>query len=113
VEANVEAIKVQMAQFLDFDAKENPARVVNNADWLVPLTLMDFLRDVGKHLTVNYMMAKDSVKARLASETGISFTEFSYMLLQAYDFAHLFEHHGCKLQTGGSDQWGNITAGVE
>jgi tyrosyl-tRNA synthetase len=113
VEANVEAIKAQMAHFLDFNARGNPAKMVNNADWLAPFPLMDFLRDVGKHLTVNYMMAKDSVKSRLANETGISFTEFSYMLLQAYDFAHLFEHHGCKLQAGGSDQWGNITAGVE
>jgi tyrosyl-tRNA synthetase len=113
VEANVEAIKGQLAQFLDFEAPGNPARLVNNADWLAPLRLMDFLRDTGKHLTVNYMLAKDSVKARIASETGISFTEFSYMLLQAYDFAHLYERHGCKLQSGGSDQWGNITAGVE
>lgn len=103
VDANVEAIKHQLARFLDFDAKTNPARLVNNADWLAPFTLMDFLRDVGKHLTVNYMMAKDSVKSRLGSETGISFTEFSYMLLQAYDFAHLNEHFGCQLQTGGSD----------
>ncbi|MEN9936097.1 MAG: hypothetical protein RLZZ387_2676 [Chloroflexota bacterium] len=113
VETNVEAIKAQMSHFLDFDAKDNPAQMVNNADWLGPLPLMDFLRDVGKHLTINYMTAKDSVKSRLASETGISFTEFSYMLLQAYDFAYLYEHHGCKLQAGGSDQWGNITAGVE
>jgi tyrosyl-tRNA synthetase len=113
VEANVEAIKGQLAQFLDFDAKGNPARLVNNADWLAPIPLTDFLRDVGKHLTVNYMLAKDSVKSRLASETGISFTEFSYMLLQSYDFAYLYEHHGCVLQSGGSDQWGNITAGVE
>jgi tyrosyl-tRNA synthetase len=113
VEANVEAIKVQLARLLDFDAKSNPARLVNNADWLAPIPLTDFLRDVGKHLTINYMLAKDSVKSRLASETGISFTEFSYMLLQSYDFAHLYEHQGCRLQTGGSDQWGNITAGVE
>jgi len=113
VDANVEAIKQQLAKFLDFGAKSNPAKLVNNADWLAPFTLMDFLRDVGKHLTVNYMMAKDSVKTRLASETGISFTEFSYMLLQAYDFAHLSEQYGCRLQTGGSDQWGNIIAGVE
>ena len=113
VEANVEAIKVQMAQFLDFEAPGNAARMVNNIDWLAPVPLMDFLRDVGKHLTVNYMMAKDSVKSRLGSDTGISFTEFSYMLLQAYDFAHLFEHQGCVMQAGGSDQWGNITAGVE
>jgi tyrosyl-tRNA synthetase len=113
VETNVEAIKAQMARFLDFGAAGNAARMVNNADWLAPMPLMDFLRDVGKHLTVNYMMAKDSVKSRLGSETGISFTEFSYMLLQSHDFAHLYERHGCKLQAGGSDQWGNITAGVE
>jgi tyrosyl-tRNA synthetase len=113
VEVNVEAIKGQLARFLDFEATDNRARLVNNIDWLAPISMMDFLRDVGKHLTVNYMLAKDSVKSRLGSETGISFTEFSYMLLQSYDFVHLFEHEGCRLQTGGSDQWGNITAGVE
>jgi len=113
VEENVEAIKRQLAQFIDFDAQANPARLINNADWLTRLSLMDFLRDTGKHLTVNYMLAKDSVRSRLSSETGISFTEFSYMLLQAYDFAYLFEHHGCTVQAGGSDQWGNITAGIE
>lgn len=113
VEENVEAIKGQLAQFIDFDAKSNPARLINNADWLTRLPLMDFLRDTGKHLTVNYMLAKDSVRSRLSSETGISFTEFSYMLLQAYDFAYLYEHFGCVLQAGGSDQWGNITAGIE
>lgn len=113
VAANVEAIKRQLAQFLDFDAGDHSAKLLNNADWLTRMSLMDFLRDVGKHLTVNYMLAKDSVRSRMTSETGISFTEFSYMLLQAYDFAYLFEHHGCKLQAGGSDQWGNITAGIE
>jgi tyrosyl-tRNA synthetase len=113
VEANVEAIKVQMSRFLDFQITGNPARIMNNADWLMSISLIEFLRDVGKHFTVNYMMAKDSVKSRLEREEGISYTEFSYMLLQAYDFLHLFEHHGCKLQAGGSDQWGNITAGVE
>ncbi len=113
VAANVEAIKRQLAQFLDFDAGDSSAILLNNAEWLTRLSLMDFLRDVGKHLTVNYMLAKDSVRSRMTSETGISFTEFSYMLLQAYDFAYLFEHHGCKLQAGGSDQWGNITAGIE
>jgi len=113
VEANVEVIKVQMGRFLDFQVKGNPARILNNADWLMPISLIEFLRDVGKHFTVNYMMAKDSVKSRLEREEGISYTEFSYMLLQAYDFLHLFEHHQCKLQAGGSDQWGNITAGVE
>lgn len=113
VEANVEEIKGQLSKFLDFDSRKNPAKLLNNADWLMPLSMMSFLRDIGKHLTINYMLAKDSVKARLASESGISFTEFSYMLLQSYDFVHLFEHHGCALQAGGSDQWGNITAGVE
>jgi tyrosyl-tRNA synthetase len=113
IEANVEAIEVQLASLLDFDVKSNPARIVNNADWLAPLSMMDFLRGAGKHLTVNYMMAKDSVKSRLQGEGGISFTEFSYMLLQAYDYLHLFNRHGCRLQAGGSDQWGNIIAGVE
>jgi tyrosyl-tRNA synthetase len=113
VEANVESIKGQLAHLLDFEVKSNPARVMNNADWLSSLNLIDFLRDTGKHFTVNYMIAKDSVKARLNREEGISFTEFSYMLLQSYDFLHLYQHEGCRLQTGGSDQWGNITAGVE
>jgi tyrosyl-tRNA synthetase len=113
VEANVDAIKVQLAHLLDFEAKSNPARLLNNADWLSSLNLIDFLRDTGKHFTVNYMVAKDSVKARLQREEGISFTEFSYMLLQSYDYLHLYQHQGCTLQTGGSDQWGNITAGVE
>ncbi len=113
IEANVASIKQQMAHFLDFDVKSNPARVMNNADWLMPLTLIDFLRDVGKHFTVNYMLTKDSVRNRLDREDGLSFTEFSYMLLQSYDFVHLFDQEACKLQAGGSDQWGNITAGVE
>jgi tyrosyl-tRNA synthetase len=113
IEANVESIKGQLAHFLDFDAKTNPARVLNNADWLLKLNLVAFLRDIGKHFTVNYMITKDSVRTRLEREDGISFTEFSYMLLQSYDFLHLYEHESCKLQTGGSDQWGNITAGSE
>lgn len=113
IEENAEAIKAQLARFLDFNAKTNPARLVNNADWLLPLNLIEFLRDIGKHFTVNYMIAKDSVRARLEREEGISFTEFSYMLLQSYDFLHLYRTYGCMLQTGGSDQWGNITAGVE
>ena len=113
IEANIEAIKRQLAHFLDFGVKDNPALLVNNADWLLGLNLVDFLRDVGKHFTVNYMIAKDSVRMRLEREDGISFTEFSYMLLQSYDFLHLHDHFGCTLQTGGSDQWGNITAGVE
>jgi tyrosyl-tRNA synthetase len=113
IEANVEAIKRQLAHFLDFEVKSNPARLLNNADWLLTLNLVEFLRDTGKHFTVNYMISKDSVKTRLEREDGISFTEFSYMLLQSYDFLHLHDFEGCLLQTGGSDQWGNITAGVE
>ena len=113
IEANVDSIKQQLAHFLDFEVKSNPARVLNNANWLMPLTLLDFLRDIGKHFTINYMIAKDSVRNRIEREEGISFTEFSYMLLQSYDFLHLHDVEGCKLQTGGSDQWGNITAGVE
>ena len=113
IDANVDAIKQQLARFLDFEVKTNPARLLNNADWLMPLNLIDFLRDIGKHFTVNYMLSKDSVKNRLEREEGLSFTEFSYMLLQSYDFLHLYDATGCKLQTGGSDQWGNITAGAE
>ncbi len=113
IEANVESIKGQLAHLLDFDAKSNPARVMNNADWLLSLNLVDFMRDIGKHFTVNYMITKESVRTRLEREDGISFTEFSYMLLQSYDFLHLYRTEGCVLQTGGSDQWGNITAGVE
>jgi len=113
IEYNVECIKKQLAHLLDFEVKSNPARLVNNADWLLPLKMVDFLRDTGKHFTVNYMLAKDSVKNRMERDEGLSFTEFSYMLLQSYDYLHLFDTFGCKLQTGGSDQWGNIVAGVE
>ena len=113
IAANVESIKKQFTHFLDFEVRGNPARIVNNADWLTTIPMMDFLRDVGKHFTVNYMLAKDSVQSRLERQEGISYTEFSYMLLQAYDFLQLFEQYGCTLQAGGSDQWGNITAGVE
>jgi tyrosyl-tRNA synthetase len=113
IEANIEAIKRQLAHFLDFEVQKNTALLVNNADWLLSLKLVDFLRDVGKYFTVNYMISKDSVKMRLDREDGISFTEFSYMLLQSYDFLHLFDHFNCTIQAGGSDQWGNITAGVE
>jgi len=113
IEANVSGIRAQLARFLDFDRPGNPARIVNNADWLVPMDLMAFLRDVGKHFTVNYMLAKESVKRRLESEDGISYTEFSYLLLQAYDFVILFDRFKCTLQMGGSDQWGNITAGID
>ncbi|MBN2392912.1 MAG: tyrosine--tRNA ligase, partial [Anaerolineae bacterium] len=113
VEANLEAVKPQLERFLDFGVKSNPARIVNNADWLCQVSLMDFLRDVGKHFSVNYMVAKDSVKSRLDREEGISYTEFSYMLLQSYDFVQLYDRYGCTMQSGGSDQWGNIVAGVE
>jgi tyrosyl-tRNA synthetase len=113
LQANLERIQEQLSGILDFEVKNNPARLMNNADWLSDVKLIPFLRDVGKHFTVNYMMAKDSVRSRLAREDGISYTEFSYMLLQSYDFMHLIEHHNCTVQMGGSDQWGNITAGVE
>lgn len=113
VEENLRGIREQLSRFLDFDAKENAAEIVNNADWLMPTPLMDFLRDVGKHFTVNYMLAKESVNRRLEQEQGISYTEFSYMLLQAYDFLVLNERYNCGLQMGGSDQWGNILAGIE
>lgn len=118
IDANVAAQKVQLAHLLDFEVKSNPASIVNNHDWLAPISMMDFLRDTGKYFTVNYMLAKDSVKSRMdrgdgASSEGISFTEFSYMLLQAHDFRHLFNSSNCVMQAGGSDQWGNIIAGVE
>ena len=113
VEANVDAIKEQLAHFLDFEVKSNPAKLLNNASWLLSLPLVDFMRDIGKHFSVNYMLTKDSVRNRIEREEGLSFTEFSYMLLQSYDFLYLYDNYGCKLQTGGSDQWGNITAGTE
>lgn len=108
---NLEQIRGQLAMLLDFDIKTNPAKLVNNADWLGKLNLIDFLRDVGKQFSVNVMLQKDSVKGRM--EGGISYTEFSYMLLQSYDFLHLYREHNCVMQTGGSDQWGNITAGTD
>ena len=108
---NQERIKVQLSHFLDFDCGANSAEVVNNYDWFKDIRFLEFLRDAGKHLTVNYMMAKDSVKNRL--ESGLSFTEFSYQLLQAYDFYQLYSRYKVKLQMGGSDQWGNITTGTE
>ena len=111
VDANIAGISEQLARVLDFDGPRG-ALMRNNADWLRPLDLIGFLRDVGKHFTVNYMLQKDSVDSRIGSETGISFTEFSYMLLQAYDFAELFRRDGVSFQLGGSDQWGNITAGT-
>jgi tyrosyl-tRNA synthetase len=113
VEENVEGIRKQVARFLDFDRAVNPARLVNNGDWLTKLGAIDFMRDVGKHFTINAMLAKESVKRRIESEDGISYTEFSYSLLQAYDFLVLYERYGCTLQMGGSDQWGNITAGMD
>lgn len=109
---NVACIKRQLERILDFDGP-NAATLVDNADWTEPMTALEFLRDVGKHITVNQMLAKESVRARIESESGISFTEFSYMLLQANDFRHLREHHDVEMQMGGSDQWGNITAGID
>ncbi|MBR4804705.1 MAG: tyrosine--tRNA ligase [Bacteroidales bacterium] len=111
IQHNVEGIRKQLSKFLDFDNGENAAEMLNNYDWMKDYLFLDFIRDVGKHITVNYMMAKDSVKKRM--ETGISFTEFSYQLLQGYDFLTLYRKKGCKLQMGGSDQWGNITTGTE
>ena len=114
VDHNIACIKGQLARFLDFDAPANPARLVNNADWIAPISFLDFLRDVGKHITVNQMVAKDSVRSRMEDrESGISFTEFSYMLLQGYDFYHLRKAYDCELQVGATDQWGNITVGTE
>ncbi len=111
--ANLAGQRSQLARFLDFGTGPTGAVLVNNADWTRGMSYLEFLRDVGKHLTINYMMAKDSVRARLEGETGISYTEFSYMLLQAWDFVHLSRAYGCRLQVGGSDQYGNITAGCE
>ena len=116
LEKNVKGIETQLSRFLDFDKNSpNAAKLVNNYDWMSGFSLIDFARDIGKHLTVNYMMAKDSVKKRLGSNAkeGMSFTEFSYQLIQGYDFLHLYEYHNCLLQMGGSDQWGNITTGTE
>lgn len=113
---NIEGVKEQLSRYLDFNSKsENAAILVNNYDWMKEITLIDFVRDIGKHLTVNYMMAKDSVKKRLESENGdgMSFTEFTYQLFQGYDFLYLYQNMNCKLQMGGSDQWGNITTGTE
>ena len=110
---NIEGIKKQLQQFLNFDCGENSAELVNNYDWFKNYSFLDFIRDAGKHITVNYMMAKDSVKNRINGETGMSFTEFSYQLIQGYDFYHLWKEKNCKVQMGGSDQWGNITTGTE
>ncbi len=112
VENWVSRIRTQVSAFLDFDAPKNPARVVNNLDWTAPLSAIEFLRDIGKHFSVNQMLAKDAVAARLDAG-GISYTEFSYQVLQSYDYLELFKRHGCTLQLGGSDQWGNIVAGLD
>jgi tyrosyl-tRNA synthetase len=112
--ANVAAMETQLRRFLDFDRGSNSALMVNNYDWMGRFGYLEFLRDIGKHFPVNVMLAKDSVKARIErTDSGLSYTEFSYMLLQAYDFVYLNEHYGCELQAGGSDQWGNITAGID
>lgn len=113
---NQDCIKKQLAKFLDFDSNApNAAKLVNNYDWMKDYSFLNFIRDIGKHITVNYMMAKESVKKRLSRESsvGMSFTEFSYQLLQGYDYMYLYEHEGCRLQMGGTDQWGNITTGTE
>ncbi len=111
IKTNLLCIKNQLASFLDFDSKENRAEFVNNLDWIKTMDFNTFLREIGKHITVNYMLSKDSVKNRM--ETGISFTEFSYQLIQAYDFLYLYKNKNCAIQIGGSDQWGNITSGIE
>ena len=114
LESNITSVKEQLKRLLDFDTKQNPARLVDNASWTVNVSFLDFLRDIGKHFSVNQMVAKESVRARMEDrEVGISYTEFSYMLLQAFDFYVLCRDHNCELQIGGSDQWGNITAGID
>ena len=113
IEENLQGIKSQLEKFLDFESKKNPARIINNATWLSKINLIDFLRDTGKFFNINNMMSKDSVKNRLSRDEGISFTEFSYQLLQAYDFLYLFKEYNCTFQMGGSDQWGNIVSGVD
>ena len=113
IATNIAGTQGQLTHLLDFESKTNPAILLNNADWMRPMSVLDFLRDVGKHFTVNAMVAKDSVRSRMESDSGISYTEFSYSLLQAYDFLHLHEKYGCALQGGGADQWGNIVAGTD
>jgi tyrosyl-tRNA synthetase len=114
LQKNIRGVKAQLEKFLDFDpAKPNAAEMANNYDWFKTISFIDFLREAGKHITVNYMMAKDSVKKRIEGETGISYTEFAYQLMQGYDFYWLYQHKNCKLQMGGSDQWGNMTTGTE
>ena len=111
IKQNIEGIKKQLLKFLDFDSNKNSAEIINNIDWFKDFSFLDFIRDAGKHITINYMMTKDSVKSRL--ESGMSFTEFTYQLVQGYDFYYLFKHKNCKVQLGGSDQWGNIVTGTE
>jgi tyrosyl-tRNA synthetase len=114
LESNITSVKEQLKRLLDFETKTNPARLVDNASWTADVSFLDFLRDIGKHFSVNQMVAKESIRARMEDrEVGISYTEFSYMLLQAFDFLVLCGKHGCELQIGGSDQWGNITAGID
>ncbi len=113
LEYNVSCIRNQLEHFLDFEGVKNPAKLVNNYDWFKDMGFLEFLRDVGKHITISYMMNKESVRKRMNSEAGISYTEFAYQLLQGYDFYHLYSHHNVKMQIGGSDQWGNITTGTE
>lgn len=113
LQRNLEGIQKQLEKFLDFNSGANSAEMVNNYDWFKDFTFLNFIRDVGKHITVNYMMSKDSVKNRLSGETGMSFTEFTYQLVQGYDFYYLWKHKNCALQMGGSDQWGNIVTGTE
>jgi tyrosyl-tRNA synthetase len=113
LDKNLKGIQSQLERFLDFDCGANSAEIVNNFDWFKNFSFLDFIRDAGKHITVNYMMSKDSVKKRLESEVGMSFTEFSYQLIQGYDFYYLWKHKNCVLQMGGSDQWGNIVTGTE
>jgi tyrosyl-tRNA synthetase len=113
VQHNLEGVRENLSRFLDFDHPTAPARIVNNHDWMSAFSFIDFLRDVGKHFRMGVMLGKESVKARMESEAGMSYCEFSYQLIQAYDFLHLFDQQGCRVQIGGSDQWGNITAGVD
>ena len=114
ISENITQIKNQVAKFLDFKNSKNPALILNNYDWISELNIIDFFRDYGKSLTVNYMMSKESVKKRISpgQSEGMSFTEFTYQLFQAYDFYHLHKNYNCKIQMGGSDQWGNITSGI-
>ena len=113
INENTDAIKKQLSRFIDFEGKENNAQLINNFDWLGKFSFIDFLRDAGKYFRIGEMLAKESVKNRFTREEGISYTEFSYMLLQSYDFLHLFDNYNCRLQLGGNDQWGNITSGIE